>query len=828
MEAELADGTILEFPDGTDPTVIQATVKKMLASSTEQSKVTPAQQVVAPTTAPPERTFGQESVRQIGLTGRHIAEGVGSFPQMLGAPLEALGFKGAGGNVGQLFADYIGLPKPQNAMERVVGAGSRAMASGAPLMKAGSLIEAAKFVPQMAKTVGGGMASQPVAQTIMAGTSGTASEMAKEGGLGEGAQFAAGLAAPLVAAPLIGTAQSAGRLAKGITAPIFSKDAAERGAAKLALRAVGSRGEQVATALSKADSYQTAGQVAAAIDNADLAALQSIANKTDAPMADLIKRGIENRIATSRTALESRLSPVRDEALNLAKDGGVDIRNVVNRIDTFRNASGNASDDVLQNATGEIRRKLLKLVEDTPNPDPNEIYTIRKQLSSTIGKFSKESADWDKKKAAKVERVIQLALDDAIDAAIGRVDPSRSKMWSSDYMGEYAKGSSAIRNVEDRLVKEVDLASKGMSSVRERVTGAENPIQGVNLLSRIATITNTLIRATEGAAGAKVEKALTRMMAPSELGGDKAKLGRLMSQVGNKPESFMQSMRSKTPATRAELGYGVDQMGVEYIPNKPQRGLVPYVSPTEVVDNVPNFTFGKPGQPAPKVTAVGEDLSTPRIGMSREPVGGQMGALRAEDARVLAAQRKAAAAQDAAEAAKQSASRQPTGRGVQFDLDPVTGKLVPTSQGVKGATPEIWQANTGANLKSASEKAAAGRGFDMTAAEKVAWNKTSVDLKTVSPEFSKLTDKQILAKMQDREWVQDALNKAQQKAAMYDVLERQSQDRLAQSLARINREKMLDVVEQLQDTLGSRPSSRGYGQGPKTRAFQRGLLTGAE
>ena len=121
-----------------------------------------------------------------------------------------------------------------------------------------------------------------------------------------------------------------------------------------------------------------------------------------------------------------------------------------------------------------------------------------------------------------------------------------------------------------------------------------------------------------------------------------------------------------------------------------------------------------------------------------------------------------------------------------------------------------------------------GRGFDMTAAEKVAWNKTSVDLKTVSPEFSKLTDKQVLAKMQDREWVQDALNKAQQKAAMYDVLERQSQDRLAQSLARINREKMLDVVEQLQDTLGSRPSSRGYGQGPKTRAFQRGLLTGAE
>ena len=33
IEAELADGRILEFPDGTDPSVIQATVKRVLASS---------------------------------------------------------------------------------------------------------------------------------------------------------------------------------------------------------------------------------------------------------------------------------------------------------------------------------------------------------------------------------------------------------------------------------------------------------------------------------------------------------------------------------------------------------------------------------------------------------------------------------------------------------------------------------------------------------------------------------------------------------------------------------------------------------------------------
>ena len=264
---------------------------------------------------------------------------------------------------------------------------------------------------------------------------------------------------------------------------------------------------------------------------------------------------------------------------------------------------------------------------------------------------------------------------------------------------------------------------------------------------------------------------------------------------------------------------------VEQTPT-PKRGVVPYVSPTEVIDNVPNFTFGKPNQPSPKVTVVGDEITVPRLGMSRGPVGGQIGSLRAEDARVLAAQRQSAAAQNAEEAARQAAIRKPTGRGELFDLDPITGRLVPASQGVKGATPEIFQADTGASLKSAANKVASGQSFSMTAAEKVAWGKTSVDVKTVSPEFAKLSDKQIIAKMQDRDWVQGAIDKANQKAEMFAQLERQSQDRMAQSLARIQREKMLDVVEQLQDTLGSRPSSKGYIQGSKTRAFQRGMLTG--
>lgn len=45
MRAELADGRVLEFPDGTDPLVIQATVKKMLGGQpTEQPQAQPQEQ----------------------------------------------------------------------------------------------------------------------------------------------------------------------------------------------------------------------------------------------------------------------------------------------------------------------------------------------------------------------------------------------------------------------------------------------------------------------------------------------------------------------------------------------------------------------------------------------------------------------------------------------------------------------------------------------------------------------------------------------------------------------------------------------------------------
>jgi len=82
------------------------------------------------------------------------------------------------------------------------------------------------------------------------------------------------------------------------------------------------------------------------------------------------------------------------------------------------------------------------------------------------------------------------------------------------------------------------------------------------------------------------------------------------------------------------------------------------------------------------------------------------------------------AARDAAQAAAEAAGRQPTGRGTLFQQRMPDGRLEPVDTGMKGATPDALR-DFGTDLQRAAEKQAAGRGFDMTAEERIAWNKAT-------------------------------------------------------------------------------------------------------
>jgi hypothetical protein len=258
--------------------------------------------------------------------------------------------------------------------------------------------------------------------------------------------------------------------------------------------------------------------------------------------------------------------------------------------------------------------------------------------------------------------------------------------------------------------------------------------------------------------------------------------------------------------TPAEINYGPNQ-------------LVPY-------------DFSQQSFTAPNFVMMGEQYGpqvTPTMPPTNRLLGapsaeGTMAALRAEDVRRAGVSRAVGQQAEAQAEAAAAASRRPASREVILDLDPVTGKLREASQGVRGATPETFS-NFGAALQTAADKVTAGKRFDLTAAEKVAWDKTRVDLSEVAPGFKTLTDKAIAEKMLDRAWVEQTATKAREKAAAFEQLAARAKSERDRQAAQANRERMMDLAEQMEETLGrARPDVSGKQQGPKTREFQRNRL----
>jgi hypothetical protein len=190
-------------------------------------------------------------------------------------------------------------------------------------------------------------------------------------------------------------------------------------------------------------------------------------------------------------------------------------------------------------------------------------------------------------------------------------------------------------------------------------------------------------------------------------------------------------------------------------------------------------------------------------------------------------------------AAEGRAPRAPAGGGTLFDLDPISGKLRPVSQGIRGATPDTIQ-DYMSTLRSATDKISSGQKFALDAAEKVAFDKTRVDLAEVVPGFKALNDKAIAAKMMDRAWVQDALQKARQKDAAFAEIETRARSpemmgaraKSAENAEMMRqaadaRDRVKSSIDLLEEQLRQmRPDTSRKVQGPKTRAAQLNALRG--
>lgn len=343
---------------------------------------------------------------------------------------------------------------------------------------------------------------------------------------------------------------------------------------------------------------------------------------------------------------------------------------------------------------------------------------------------------------------------------------------------------------------------------------------------------------------------LTGSIVGGLLGGAAGELG------GKMAASRMANPNYQAGLNLSDMRIPVNQMATLMQPIPQNRAVVPYQAPVEVLQPgegtyFPNFVM-RPGGPGP-LTTPGVAPGPAQLGMSQSPVGGQMGALRMEDARARNLSMQQGAQAELQQSAAAAAGRQPTGQGTPLMFDsagnlvevPIGGSavsLAPTSlesavQKLSGQV--IEQPSTSYTTKTIAPKSGAkpytriikregeptfergvSRAFDLTAEEQIVWEKTKIDLATAAPEFKGLTDKALASKMMDREWVQDAITKAQQKAKGFQSIVDKATDAQMQRNAAIKRDQMLDLLTDLEETLRQGRPVSGTGQGPKTRAFK--------
>ena len=258
------------------------------------------------------------------------------------------------------------------------------------------------------------------------------------------------------------------------------------------------------------------------------------------------------------------------------------------------------------------------------------------------------------------------------------------------------------------------------------------------------------------------------------------------------------------------------------IPNS--NALVPYQAPVEVFNKgegpyAPNFVM-QSARPDPVVTVNRFDTANALPAPSAQ---GTLNALRAEDARRANVSRSIGQDREAAQAASESANRRPTSGEVILDFDPTTGKFrdvsLPSESTGKIIDPS-GKPLAMSSGESASIKIINNQRFDLTAAEKVAWDMTKLKLEkvTVIPGLTQLGPAAILRKMEDRAWVEGAIKKAQEKAQGFAKIENRAATLDIQRAAKREREKLEDAVEVLQDRMQARPSNSRKQQGPKTKA----------
>jgi hypothetical protein len=271
-------------------------------------------------------------------------------------------------------------------------------------------------------------------------------------------------------------------------------------------------------------------------EGSPLITLQDITSKSGGGRSAAFGRRIREQDFANQVAQETRdtfTNPMRSLALSQANQGGVKSAPIVSEIAQMADKPGDRASDVVSKTLGAIRNKIESLTDDTGRIDAADLYTIRKEIGNVIQQHAKDSANWDKKLASRLEREIQLQVDDAITNAGGTG-------WKA-YLAEYASRSKAID--ADTVRRELAKNPLQKTNLGGGINIAEETRPHLpNLLSRPAMMLNFVLRKAGYGVEPKVDKAMQEMFL------DPARFTEVMSKLPPETKIEVQKLIQRTNA----------------------------------------------------------------------------------------------------------------------------------------------------------------------------------------------------------------------------------------------------------------------------------------
>lgn len=440
MQVEF-EGKIYEFPDD----ITDQEIATLLAQQTKAATPTPTKE------EPVNRSYAEEALRQLGLTGRMA---VSAFTAPATTVLDALsgaynlGAEAAGsktrmpsfsGQQSQMMTQ-LGVPEPASGLERAIQTGGEAGFGAAGMAKA------LPKVPAFAKEVG----KQITGATVAGTAAQPAAEIVKEATGSDLAAFAAALATGALAAS--GTSKALNTLKKG-EVPIYSVEEIKKRASQnyrkvdnlgiqLKPDSVAKLGYKIEDALSDARMIQ--GTEEANAINARLDQLQTIIDSNSPlPFGALEKiRGSFNDLKTSKDANIRRLAgtAVGQIDLFISNLSGKEITAGAKGVDEAVKTIRTARQDWKNQAKANLLQDTLDIADARSlDPKASESELIRRGFINIAADKNKMNL-FSKDEQGVIRKVANGGSLDKVLSFAAQFSPLRSKLAAA------GSGVAAVSN----------------------------------------------------------------------------------------------------------------------------------------------------------------------------------------------------------------------------------------------------------------------------------------------------------------------------------------------------------------------------------------------